>query len=111
MDLNAYVLAIAMAGVPRHQKNRQTVPEPEFKPFDLRYLRGLPAKTSQPRHISRRGKTQNNVSEAPAILPVVGELRESGAISSRSWPMSAECDAPKLERRTPSLERIYEIRA
>jgi len=64
MDPNAYVLAMAIAGVPRHQKNRQTVPEPEFKPFDLRYLRGLPANTSQPRHIGRQGKTQNNVSEA-----------------------------------------------
>ena len=49
MDLNAYILAMAIAGVPRRQKNRQTVPEPEFKPFDLRYLRGLPAvNTSQP---------------------------------------------------------------
>jgi len=32
MDLNAYVLAMAIAGVPRHKKNRRTVPEPEFKP-------------------------------------------------------------------------------
>jgi hypothetical protein len=34
MDLNAYVWAMAIAGAPRQQKNRQTVPEPEFKPFD-----------------------------------------------------------------------------
>jgi hypothetical protein len=64
MDLYAYVWAMAIAGVPRHQKNRQTVPEPEFKPFDLRYLRGLPVNTSRPRHIGRQGKAQNNVSEA-----------------------------------------------
>ena len=64
MDLNAYVLAMAIAGVPRYQKNRQTVPEPEFKPFDLRYLRGLPMNTAQPRHIGRQGEAQNNVSEA-----------------------------------------------
>jgi hypothetical protein len=64
MDLYAYVWAMAIAGVPRHQKNRQTVPEPEFKPFDLRYLRGLPVNTSRPRHIGRQGKAQTNVSEA-----------------------------------------------
>jgi hypothetical protein len=68
MDLNAYILAMAIAGVPRHQKNRQTVPEPEFKPFDLRYLRGLPAcKHHSTRRIGRQGKAQNNVSET---LPV-----------------------------------------
>jgi hypothetical protein len=59
MDLNAYVLAMAIAGVPTHKKKQQTVPEPELKPFDLRYLRGLSANTSQPRHIGRQGKTQN----------------------------------------------------
>ena len=32
MDLNAYASAMAIAGVPRHKKTRQTVPEPEFKP-------------------------------------------------------------------------------
>jgi hypothetical protein len=64
MDLNAYVLAMAIAGVPRHRKNRQTVPKPEFKPLDLRYLRGLPVNTTQPRHIGRQEKAQNNVSEA-----------------------------------------------
>jgi hypothetical protein len=64
MDLNAYVLAMAIAGVPTHKKNQQTVPEPELKPFDLRYLRDLPANTNQPRHIGRQKKTQNNVSEA-----------------------------------------------
>jgi hypothetical protein len=64
MDLNAYVLAMAIAGAPRHQKNRQTAPEPAFKPFDLRHLRGLPMNTSQPRHIGRQRKVQNNVSEA-----------------------------------------------
>jgi hypothetical protein len=64
MDLNAYVLAMAIAAAPRHRRNRQTVPEPEFKRFDLRYLGGLPANTSQPRHICREGKTQNNISEA-----------------------------------------------
>jgi hypothetical protein len=32
--------------VPTHKKNQQTVPEPELKPFDLRYLRGLPQRFS-----------------------------------------------------------------
>jgi hypothetical protein len=66
MDLNAYIfaMALAIAGAPRHRKKRQTVPEPEFKPFDLRYLRGLPVNTNQPRLIGRQGKAQNNVSEA-----------------------------------------------
>jgi hypothetical protein len=68
MDLTAYVLAMALAGVSRHQKNRQTVPEPEFKPFDLRYLRGLPVNTSRPRYIGSQGKAHNNVSEALAAL-------------------------------------------
>jgi hypothetical protein len=35
MDLHSYVLVMALAGGPRHQQNRQTIPEPEFKPFDL----------------------------------------------------------------------------
>ena len=64
MDLNAYVLAMAISDAPRHQRNRQTVPEPEFTPFDLRYLRDLPVNTSQPRQTGRQGKAQNNVSEA-----------------------------------------------
>ena len=64
MDLNAYVLAMAIVAAPRHQRNQQTVPESEFTPFDLRYLRDLPVNSSQPRHIGRQGKAQNNVSEA-----------------------------------------------
>ena len=64
MDLNAYVLAMAITCVPRHQRNRQTVPEPEFKPFDLRYLSDLAVNVSQPRHIGRQRKAQKNVSEA-----------------------------------------------
>ena len=64
MDLNAYVLAMALVDVPRRQRNRQTVPEPEFAPFDLHYLWELSVNTSQPRHIGRQGKTEKNVSEA-----------------------------------------------
>ena len=30
MDLNAYVLAMAIGPAPKHQRNRQTIPEPEF---------------------------------------------------------------------------------
>ena len=64
MDLNAYVLAMAIATAPIHQRNRQTAPEPQFTPFNLRYLRDLPVNSSQPRHISCEGKVRNNVSEA-----------------------------------------------
>lgn len=64
MDLNAYVLAMAIVSVPRHKKNRQAIPEPEFEPFDLRDLGGLSANTRQPRQSRRQGKTRNNVSEA-----------------------------------------------
>lgn len=64
MDLNAYVLAMAIAAAPRHRRNRQAVPEPEFTPFDFRYLRALPVNTSQPRHIGCQRKPRNNVSEA-----------------------------------------------
>jgi hypothetical protein len=64
MDLNAYVLAMALVDVPRRQRNRPTVPEPEFAPFDLRYLWDLSLNTSQPRHFGRPGRTETNVSEA-----------------------------------------------
>jgi hypothetical protein len=64
MDLNAYVLAMAIAAAPGHQRNQQTVPEPEFTPFDFRYLRDLPVNTSQLRHIGCQGKPRNNESEA-----------------------------------------------
>jgi hypothetical protein len=64
MDLNAYVLAMAIVSVTRHKKNRQAIPEPEFEPFDLRDLRDLSANTRQPRQSRRQGKTHNNVSEA-----------------------------------------------
>jgi hypothetical protein len=64
MDLNAYVLAMAIGRVARLEENSQTVPEPEFKPFDLRYLKCLPVNSYQPRHIGRQRKAQNNASEA-----------------------------------------------
>ena len=64
MDLNAYVLAMAIGPAPKHQRNRQTIPEPEFTPFDFRYLRDLSVNTSQPRHIGHQRKPRNNVSEA-----------------------------------------------
>ena len=47
-----------------------------------------------------------NRSEQKVIWPVVGELRESGAIGSRSWLTSAECYAPKLEHRTYALNEF-----
>jgi hypothetical protein len=63
MELNAYVLAMAIVAAPRQRRNRQAIPEPEFAPFDLRYLRDLPVNTSQPRHIGCQGKPRNNVCE------------------------------------------------
>ena len=64
MDLNAYVLAMAIAGAPRQLNTRLTVPKPEFRPLHLRYFSGLPVNATQPRHIGRQGKAQNNLSEA-----------------------------------------------
>lgn len=64
MDLNAYVLAMAIVAAPRHRRNRQAIPEPEFAPFDLRYLRDLPVNTSQSRQIRCQRKPRQNVSEA-----------------------------------------------
>jgi hypothetical protein len=64
MDLNPYVLAMAVTGVARYHEERQAVPEPEFKPFDLRYLGNLPVNSNQPRPIGRHGKSQRDVSEA-----------------------------------------------
>jgi hypothetical protein len=66
MDLNAYVLAMAIAAAPRHQRNQQMVPEPEFTPFDLRYLSDLAVNVSQPRHIGRQGKAKNVFEALPA---------------------------------------------
>jgi hypothetical protein len=48
--------------------------------------------------------------EAPGILTVVEELRETGAIGSRSRLTSPDSYAPKLEHRTLGIERIHEIR-
>ena len=64
MDLNAYVLAMAIVATPGHRRKQRIVPESEFTSFNLRYLRDLPVNSSQPRHIRRQGKAQNNVSEA-----------------------------------------------
>ena len=66
MDLNAYVLAMAIAAAPRHQRNQQMVPEPEFTPFDLRYLSDLAVNVSQPRHTGRQGKAKNVFEALPA---------------------------------------------
>jgi hypothetical protein len=64
MDLNAYVLVMAIVAARRDERNRQTVSEPEFAPFDFRYLRDLPVNSSQPRHIGWQRKPRNNVSKA-----------------------------------------------
>ena len=64
MDLNAYVLAMALAGVARYQKDQEVVPEPKFESFDLRYLRNLPVNSNQPRRTGRNGQSPRDVSEA-----------------------------------------------
>jgi len=64
MDLNAYGLAMAIVAAARQQRSRQAVADPEFIPFDFRYLKDLPVNSSQPGQIGRQRKTRNNVSEA-----------------------------------------------
>ena len=64
MDLTDYVLARALTGVARDQKEREVVPEPKFESFDLRYLRDLPASSNQPRRIGHNGESQRAVYEA-----------------------------------------------
>jgi hypothetical protein len=64
MELNAYVLAMAITGVARLQEDRQAVSEPEFKPLDLGYLRNLAVDSNQPRSSDRNGKSQSDISEA-----------------------------------------------
>ena len=64
MDLNAYVLAMAIVAAARHRKNQHTVPEPGLTPFDLTELTAPYVNINQPRHSSHNGKTWNNVSEA-----------------------------------------------
>ena len=64
MNLNAYVLAMAITGKFKYREDPQVVPEPEFKPFDLQYLRGLPVSSNQPRRTSRDAQSQRDVPEA-----------------------------------------------
>ena len=64
MNLNAYVLAMALAGKIPYREEPQVVPEPEFKPFDLRYLRTLPVSSNQPRRTGRDAQSQRDVPEA-----------------------------------------------
>jgi hypothetical protein len=64
MDLNAYVLAMAIAGASRQLKTRPTVPKTAFRRLDLRYFSGLPVNATQLRHIWSPAKAQNNLSEA-----------------------------------------------
>ena len=64
MDLNTYVLAMAIVAAARQQRSRQAVADPEFIPFDFRYLKNPPVNSSQPRQIGRQRKAHNNVSEA-----------------------------------------------
>ena len=66
MNLNAYVLAMALTGKVTFREEPQIVPEPEFKPFDLRYLRSLPVSSNQPRRTSRDAQSQR---DAPEALP------------------------------------------
>lgn len=66
MDLNAYVLAMAVSRVASYQEDRQVIPEPEFKPFDLRYLRDLSVNSNQPRQNGRDEQSQRDVCEAIA---------------------------------------------
>lgn len=35
MDLNAYVLTMAIVAARRHERNRQTVPEPALRPISV----------------------------------------------------------------------------
>jgi hypothetical protein len=91
MDLNAYVLAMAIASVPRHKKNRQTIPEPEFKPFDLGTSRaGLRTPARHNTVVAReRGRTMNLKlyrPEASVFCPSLENLRESDAISRLELP-------------------------
>jgi hypothetical protein len=62
MELNAYVFAMTLTGVTRYHEDRQVVPEPEFKPFDLRYLRSLPVNANQPRGTARDGEPRRDLS-------------------------------------------------
>ena len=48
MDPNIiYLNAIVYYRLTRHGQKQQAVPEPEFRPFDLAYLTGTPAKRNQ----------------------------------------------------------------
>jgi hypothetical protein len=64
MDLNAYVLAMAIVTLARHYRNRHTVSDSELTPLDLRCLKDLHLNSSEPRKIGREGKAHRNVSAA-----------------------------------------------
>jgi hypothetical protein len=65
MDINAYVFAMPLTGMARYFEKQRAVPEPEFKPFDLRHLRSPSVNSSQQRPVSRRnGEFRPDVFEA-----------------------------------------------
>ena len=63
MDLNAFVLAMAIVTLPRQHRSRHTVSDWELTPLDLRCFKDLHLNSSEPRQIGCEGKANDSVSE------------------------------------------------
>ena len=63
MDPNIYLNAIVFYRLAQRDQNK-TVPEPEFRRFDLTYLAGAPGKRDHSQDTSRPGVARHNVSDA-----------------------------------------------
>jgi hypothetical protein len=66
MDPNIYLNAIVFCRLAQRDQKQQSVPEPEFRRFDLTYLTGAPGKRDHSQKASRSGVTQHNVPDALA---------------------------------------------
>jgi hypothetical protein len=64
MDPNIYLNAIVFYGLAQRDQKQKSVPEPEFRRFDLTYLAGAPGKRDHSQDTSRPGVARHNVSDA-----------------------------------------------
>jgi hypothetical protein len=64
MNPNVYLNAIVFYRLAQRDQKQKAVPEPKFKPFDLTYLTGAPAKREYLQNTSRTGEARHNLSDA-----------------------------------------------
>ena len=64
MNPNIYLNAIVFYRLAQRDQKQKTVPEPEFRRFDLTYLTGAPAKRDHSQNTSRTGEARHDLSDA-----------------------------------------------